>query len=489
MKKIVVVFTLSLCSLSIFFSCSKAKDSITPQDPDPTDSVPVIHKDTPFVRANFSIQGHCNASSVTDTLQYYDTPMDFINNSDTGKKVSYYWTFGDNNFSAETNPSHSYHLAGTYKVTLTTFYDSIPRDTLTRYVRVIIGQKGYNFSHTTIDVMGADNAVNDGAMVLFSNFSQNTYSYTLLQTDSLLNTVYSNTLTGNIRLASLQKTNSGNYILSGNYNDGNTSQYALSLIDQSGNLLWEKYLGVQGKNYFSMQTSDNGFITIGDSYVSDGGYTTAVKCDANGQEEWRISLGSKPYISNAGNIIETSTGYLFSALRNQYILPSAPELIVTQVDFNGNITQQKILPIDLKAKIGAPAMIAAADGTYWAYIKTGGDVYSFNSNLDYLQPINFGNDYHINSIVGYGNNYYLASGLSHEHGSADKTDKNGSWNWGAQIPGTIVTCTSTYGSFTRSCQNIIRSSNDFIAVSYGDDINVTDFGIFITRIASDGQLR
>src|SRR5436190_14082072 len=100
-------------------------------------------------------------------------------------------------------------------------------------------------------------------MVLFSNFSQNTYSYTLLQTDSLLNTVYSKTLTGNVRLASLQKTNSGNYILSGNYNDGNTSQYALSLIDQSGNLLWEKYLGVQGKNYFSTQTSDNGFITIG----------------------------------------------------------------------------------------------------------------------------------------------------------------------------------------------------------------------------------
>ena len=57
--------------------------------------------------ASFSYSGNLKAS----------TPVNFTNSSTNA--TSYSWDFGDNSFSSETNPVHTFILAGNYTVVLT----------------------------------------------------------------------------------------------------------------------------------------------------------------------------------------------------------------------------------------------------------------------------------------------------------------------------------------------------------------------------------
>ena len=54
----------------------------------------------------------------------------FINSSlvDTSKNVTYYWDFGDNNFSTQKNPIHHYSAWGNYRVKLLVIYNGIYKD-------------------------------------------------------------------------------------------------------------------------------------------------------------------------------------------------------------------------------------------------------------------------------------------------------------------------------------------------------------------------
>lgn len=55
--------------------------------------------------------------------------------SPQGKKLSYYWTFGDGGFSVQPNPSYVYLKPGLYPVTLTVD-DGVYRDTFTQHITV-----------------------------------------------------------------------------------------------------------------------------------------------------------------------------------------------------------------------------------------------------------------------------------------------------------------------------------------------------------------
>lgn len=477
--------------VTILSSCSKPGDPAPP--PNPPDTTTTPPKDTiPFIKAGFSVQSGCSLSVFTDTLQNLFQQLFFVNTSDQGKHIHYHWSFGDKSVSDSVNPTHTYLVAGTYAVQLITYYDSLPRDTLTRLMRIIIGAKGYELpSHQVAYIAGADNAANNGVTVLTGRGYSTGYVYALLQTDSILNKVYFKEFaaTGS-RLNSLQKTSSGNYILSGNYNDGNTNQYALSLIDKTGNLVWEKYITVSGKNYYTTQTSDGGYITIGDEYASGGGaFTTVVKCNSNGTEVWRKSFGgAQPYINNAGKIVETSAGFVFAALRNENVTPGTPELVVSLLDLNGNLIKQTTVFINLHGSTGAPAAIAITGNTCFAYAKGNDSICIFDKDLAFKETAAAGIN-SINDVLGYENNYYAGTNSTNAHGNILKIDANGTTSWSVPFPNVVNDCQSMSGTFLRDCRFVIRGSKDFIAISLGDNPSDNNIGVYLTRITGDGELR
>lgn len=474
-------------------SCGKPHQDLPSPPVNPPDSTPVMPpKDSlPFVRAAFSVQGNCNASFTTDTLQNLFSSLLFINMSDTGTHVRYHWSFGDGSVSDSISPTHAYQAAGTYPVQLIAYYDTVPKDTTTRLLRIIIGQKSYGFDKYNIDVQDADAAPDDGAMVLVAAFRNNAYNYALLQTDSLLNQTYYKPLPATItRLNSLKRTSAGNYILSGNYNNGNTNEYALSLIDGSGNLIWEKYLPVQGQNYYTAETKDGGFITIGDEQAGNGKYTTVVKCSSDGTEQWRRSFNSLPYISDADAILETAGGYVFAALRNQQdTTHSGYAMVVTQLDLNGQVLQQQSASISGGTIVGARAAIAQTGTTLFAYRQFDNSVFIFDNSLHLLQQAKEGNS-PVNRMYGFSNRYYAASGTPAIYGDVFSCDEQGTAQWLTPVPILTTTCTISYGSFVRACKCLVKGNKDFIAVTFGDDGNsIGRFGTFLNRVAYDGQLR
>src|SRR5687767_14621767 len=94
---------LILCSLILFIitSCSK-KDKMEPE--------PLIVP--PVINASFYSTKTCNYLSIPDRKQLIDSPLNFINTSDTSSKASYKWDFGDNVFSNDSNSIHTYTLPG-----------------------------------------------------------------------------------------------------------------------------------------------------------------------------------------------------------------------------------------------------------------------------------------------------------------------------------------------------------------------------------------
>jgi hypothetical protein len=116
--------------------------------------------------------------------------------------------------------------------------------------------------------------------------------------------------TGNERAYSIQQTTNGGYIVAGytNSNDGVVSgnhgyseDYWVIKLDFSGNIEWKKCFGGTQQEYATsiQQTSDNGFIVVGQSTSNDGdlinnqGYQDGwiVKLDAIGNIVWKKSLG------------------------------------------------------------------------------------------------------------------------------------------------------------------------------------------------------
>jgi PKD repeat protein len=62
---------------------------------------------TPVTRASFSVTGYETAAPAT---------LNFINTSSNA--TSYRWDFGDNTFSTEQQPAHTYNFAGSYAINL-----------------------------------------------------------------------------------------------------------------------------------------------------------------------------------------------------------------------------------------------------------------------------------------------------------------------------------------------------------------------------------
>jgi len=432
--------------------------------------------------ASFSMSKQCNFLLPQEDLQHTDSLILFSNRSfwaagsDTSLSKSYLWNFGDNSSSNETNPVHKYTTNGIFKITLITFLNNSPSDTITRNIQIIIGQKEFRSTMLNTQAVDIDETPNKGALVLVTNFntSPTPPSYSLLKVDSLLRQVWFKPVTGsNIRLASLKKTASTDYILSGNYSSGNVDLFSISKIDSSGNLKWVKYItDIQGKNNCTIPTSDGGFLTIGNSTLIVNSPTIVVKFDSNGDETWRKVFNTPQTIQDADNIIETTTGYVFASVIRGF---SNNQIVITKLNFSGNILQQNTT-LEGDASTIFTAGISQIANTYLVHAKNTKYIYLFADDLSFIRNKIIGES-GINNSIAKNSMFYLAQG-SFQYSYIRQINTIGDINWSSVINNQLnLSCSSFLIGATRYCKKVIFSGTDeLIALSDGKN-NSTGFFI------------
>ena len=467
-----LAYLLLLFALAFIFGCKK-------EDPPKEKSAPKL-----VYEALFFIKKPC-FQDIQDSIQFIDSTLLFINqswwralppdtipaNPDTNQVKTYKWDFGDNTSSTSQHASHVYTLPGTYQVSLVTFLNNVPSDTFSRNVRIIIGQREIKTSYTYTTCVDIEETSGNNILLLLSSF--NSYSdppsYSLMKLDSLLKTVWVKAIPGNnIRLNSLKKATNNEYILSGNYTSGNTDQFAITRINANGDLIWTKYINnLSGKNVHTILTSDGFLLTIGDTTISLNQFPVVVKCSINGDEIWRRSFNTGIGLSvrSPDNIIETSNGYLFAAAKTN---SSNSKIILTSLDLNGNIIQQTETDAPNTATIFRTGVVKNGSG-YMVYATNTVMLYFFSDILAFSSSSQLPLTTGVNHAVSYNGSYYLAEG-NHQYSNIIKLSANGSPTWYAGIGNRIpLSCSSIYSGVTRYCKKVLCTTNDVIALSYGQN--------------------
>lgn len=116
--------------------------------------------------------------------------------------------------------------------------------------------------------------------------------------------------------SSVQQTLDGGYIITGyteSYSEGKKDVWLVK-TDENGDKLWEKTFGYSNFDSGSMvrQTSDGGYIVVGDVNTSGGGlgYVLLIKVDTDGEFLWVRSYGEKGH-NYADEILQTQDeGYI-----------------------------------------------------------------------------------------------------------------------------------------------------------------------------------
>jgi stress response protein SCP2 len=152
--------------------------------------------------------------------------------------------------------------------------------------------------------------------------------------------------TGRDYTSPVQQTLDGGYIVVGwTYSFGNGGvDLWLFKLDENGDIVWQKTYGGTGNEYgwFVQQTSDGGYIVVGETTSSGAGNADAwvIKLDANGNVTWQKTYGGTGD-DYAYAIQQTlDLGYIVAAETNSFGAGSS-DVWVFKLDANGNVTWQK----------------------------------------------------------------------------------------------------------------------------------------------------
>jgi hypothetical protein len=470
---------LIIATIVLFYSCKK--------DPDE-------EKEHRKIRADFFFGKACNTLLLNDTVQYIDSIILFKNTSDTGQLVTYKWDFGDKQISTEKSPAHTFSKPGVYPVTLYTYYNNVPSDTFSRNLWIIIGQQEFKGSLAYTSTVDLDEAPDKEVLVLVmeeQNFGNSNYS--LLRVDSLLKKKFLKPIPGgsSVRLKSLKRINATEYIMSGNYQAGNTGQFALSKINANGDLIWQKYItNLPGENTYTLAASDGSLITIGNNTVGGFSHTIVVKCDANGDEIWRKVFDGKQsalHVRSADNIIEIAGGYAFAALQQNV---NNTLITMIKLDLNGNVTGQgSAAPGDNSTIFKAG--VAFVNNTYMVYGTNARYIYMFTSApafIDSRQVAATG----INHGIAANGNFYIVEG-SHQYASFIQLNPTGVQNWtigfGNSIP---LDCSSVHSGVTRYGRKVLYTNyNEVVGMADGQNNpnNVNGWSVYMVKGLPNGRIR
>tara|TARA_B100001057_G_scaffold176364_1_gene177078 strand:+ start:101 stop:1414 length:1314 start_codon:yes stop_codon:yes gene_type:complete len=163
---------------------------------------------------------------------------------------------------------------------------------------------------------------------------------------------------------SIQQTNNGGYIISGDSHVGGVGQNIyLIKTDANGIEEWSKTFSEGNEGNSVQQTTDGGYIITGDTYSSNslyGGYEAAylIKTDANGVEEWSKSFAGiysvDSIFSNYGSgwsVQQTNDGgYIITGGTYSYFY-GGYDIYLIKTDNNGNVTSTFNIPFNPNRKL------------------------------------------------------------------------------------------------------------------------------------------
>jgi arginine repressor len=170
--------------------------------------------------------------------------------------------------------------------------------------------------------------------------------------DSNENIIWQKTLGGSDddRAYSIQQTKDGGYVVAGysSSNDGdvkseNQAYCWIVKLDQNGNIIWQNKIGDLIYGQSIKQTTDGGYVIVGDSPTNDFGI---VKIDSNGNVSWQKSFGGKS--RGAAYSVQQTTdggyvvaGYTYSNDISFTNNQGSADYWIVKLDASGNMIWQK----------------------------------------------------------------------------------------------------------------------------------------------------
>ena len=250
----------------------------------------------------------------------------------------------------------------------------------------------------------------------------------------------------------IEETNDGGFIVSGRFQSVTGSGMLLLKLDHQGNVLWQRTyseITSAGFNYglSAQQTSDNGFIITGYSYIdyyepNKHRDIIVVKTDSSGNEQWRRFFGG----------INDDTGYFVKQANDgNYFIAG------TTNSYGGGFGNNMYL---LK--------LNAAGDSLWT--KTYGG--NFEESATGLWATNDGG-----CILSGSTNTFSVGGFD---GYIVKTDANGNVDW-----------TKTFGGFGTEVANSVQQTADagYIVAGYTNSAGAGDFDMYLLKIDSLGNFQ
>lgn len=159
----------------------------------------------------------------------------------------------------------------------------------------------------------------------------------------------------------------GNYVIVGSSNSPGLADQNANLIkiDPAGTIIWSKLIGGTANDYGNSvrQTSDGGYIMIGQTFSSGAGNGDAylVKLNANGDTTWTKTFGGAQSDEGYYISIATDGGYAF-IIRDSSNVGQDIDIRFIKTDASGNVVWNKVYGGNKK---DTPKMVqTTSDGGY-----------------------------------------------------------------------------------------------------------------------------
>lgn len=164
----------------------------------------------------------------------------------------------------------------------------------------------------------------------------------------------------------IKEISDGNFIIVGaSGSDRANYDCVLFKIDGDGNIIWEKYYGAPGgdggydRGHNVIETSDGGFLILGETNYGDALNMLVVKTDSTGEEEWVQIYGDSLH-DHGSDIVETSDGNYVLCGRFDTTEKGKNDIGLIKIDCNGQELWRKVF--SMQGSEWATALLETLDG-------------------------------------------------------------------------------------------------------------------------------